>query len=467
MRGNRSPLFASLTLTLALTAARPAQAASLTQVNNWQGGVALPTDVTMFVYVPTNVATNPPLLALVHYCGGNASAVFGQASGIVKAADQNGFIIVVPSNGGQSGTGRCWDISSKATQTRDGGGDSHAIIQMVRYALTNYQANANRVYSTGDSSGAMMTQLLLALYPDVFKAGASFAGVPAGCSNAFDSQGLCGLGAQTAQQWGDRVRAMYPGYSGHRPRVQLFHGSADATINFGNFNEGIKEWTNVLGLSATPTSTTNGLTLGSHQATRQAWKDSCGYVVLDAFTSIGGDHGPSDALFVPQYVLPFLGLDQPGAVDPEIAQCGSDGGGGPSGGDGGVDANGSGGGSSSGGSSGSGGGSSGSVGSSGSGGNSSGGAGGGSTGGASGSGGALDSGGAPSGGSDGSAGQAEGGLASTGDAGGNFAENGPGSRGCGCALVGDNSKKSVSLSAIALGFVAATSMRRRRTTRKS
>ena len=131
----------------------------------------------------------------------------------------------------------------------------------------------------------------------------------------------------TAQEWGDIVRAMYPGYSGHRPRVQLFHGDADATINFRNHTEAIKEWTNVLGLSTNPTST-DTVTLGSHQATRQRWQNSCGYVVLDAFTSISGDHGPSDALFNATYVVPFLGLDKTGPTDPEIAQCGAGGTGG-------------------------------------------------------------------------------------------------------------------------------------------
>ena len=104
---------------------------------------------------------------------------------------------------------------------------------------------------------------------------------------------------------GTLARGMYPGYTGHRPRVQLFHGDADGTIKFPNFGEAIKQWTNVLGLATSPTTTTTGLTLGTHQATRQQWKDSCGYVVLDAFESIGGDHGPSDALFDATYVRPL------------------------------------------------------------------------------------------------------------------------------------------------------------------
>jgi hypothetical protein len=119
------------------------------------------------------------------------------------------------------------------------------------------------------------------------------------------------------------------GYSGHRPRIQLFHGDADTTINYKNLGEAVKEWSNLLGLAATPSSTDMGVPLGNHQATRQRWQNSCGYVVLDAFTSLGGDHGPSDALFKAQYVIPFLGLDKTGTVDPEIEQC-SDGGAGGS-----------------------------------------------------------------------------------------------------------------------------------------
>jgi len=306
-----------------------AHAASLQQVSNW-GVAGLPSDVTMFIYVPDKVVTNPPILTLIHYCGGTASAVFGQAQGggIVNAADQHGFIMVVPSSG------RCWDVESNKAWTRNGGGDSHAIKQMVTYALGKYGANPDRVYSTGDSSGAMMTELLLALYPEMFKAGSAFAGMPAGCRGANESttgsgySGACAGGSvtHTGAQWGNIVSMMDPGYTGHRPRVQLFHGSADTTISPMNLNQAVVEWTDVLGLSTNPTTTTMGVSLGTHQATRQQWKNACGYVTLDTFLSIGGDHGPSDALFQAQYVVPFLGLDQVGAVDPEIAQCGSGGG---------------------------------------------------------------------------------------------------------------------------------------------
>jgi acetylxylan esterase len=121
----------AVTATLTLAWAPAARGASLQQVSGWAIS-GFPSDVSMYIYVPDNVAANPPILTLIHYCGGTASAVFGQAQGggIVNAADQHGFIMVVPSSG------RCWDVVSNKTRTRDGLGDSHAIRQMVRLRST-------------------------------------------------------------------------------------------------------------------------------------------------------------------------------------------------------------------------------------------------------------------------------------------------------------------------------------------
>jgi poly(hydroxyalkanoate) depolymerase family esterase len=430
-----------------------ARAASLQPVANW-GASGVPSYISMFIYVPDRPAASPPILVVGHFCGGSASAVFGQAQGggLVAAADKYGFIMIFPQTTNPATSAKCWDVGSRQSLTHDGGGDTQAIAQMVKYTVTTYKANANRVYATGDSSGAMLTQALLAVYPDIFKAGASFAGVPAGCwsagwSAASNWGGICAGGndVMTAQQWGDQARAMFPGYTGHRPRVQLFHGDADAIINYKNFGEAIKEWTNVLGLATSPTSTTTGLTLGTHQATRQQWKNSCGYVVLDAFTSLGGDHGPSDTLFNATYVVPFLGLDQTGAVDPEIAACG----GGPDGGAGGI--TGSGGASGTGGATG-GTGNGGAVGTGGSG-----------TGGASGAAGHSGAGGATGSGQGGGVVEGVGGNPGTG---GSPTEtgSGSGSAGCACAFGRSGSEKqscATMAGALGLGLLAAARRRRR------
>lgn len=335
-------LSASLLSVSALTLTNDAKAASLEQVNGWDNS-GLPGDVAMYAYVPDEVLENPPLLVLIHYCGGTAPAVFGQAQGggVVAAADEHGFIIIAPSSG------RCWDIVSDTTRTREGGGDSHAIRTMVDYALETYGANADRVYVTGNSSGGMMTELLLGLYPDVFKGGSAMAGMPAGCRGENESgdgggySGACAGGNVdlTPDEWGAIVDSLSPGFTGLRPRVQLFHGDDDDLIRIKNHTEAIEQWSDVLGLPLAPTEETAGITLGTHQGIRQTWEAECGHAVLEAFTSLGGDHGPSDALFMAEYLIPFLGLDQTGPIDPYVQACGTpdDGGTGGQSGTGGVD----------------------------------------------------------------------------------------------------------------------------------
>lgn len=132
---------------------------------------------------------------------------------------------------------------------------------MVKYTLSKYNGNSNRVFVTGTSSGAMMTNVLLGSYPDVFAAGSAFAGVAFGCfaGNGYDvwnSNCANGLVIKTGAEWAAIVKAAYPGYNGFRPKMQVFHGTADTTLYPQNLQEEIKEWTAVLGLPSTPISTT-------------------------------------------------------------------------------------------------------------------------------------------------------------------------------------------------------------------
>jgi poly(3-hydroxybutyrate) depolymerase len=106
----------------------------------------------------------------------------------------------------------------------------------------------------------MLTNVLLGDYPDVFTAGAAFMGVPFSCFYTGTFRGWnvdCSTGqtTKTAREWGAAVRGAYPGYRGPRPRMQLWHGTSDEALNYHNLNEEIKQWTNVLGVSATPSFT--------------------------------------------------------------------------------------------------------------------------------------------------------------------------------------------------------------------
>jgi poly(hydroxyalkanoate) depolymerase family esterase len=243
------------TLVAVLVAPRPASAATLTEVT---GFGANPTNLRMHIYVPDRLATRPGVLVASHYCTGSAEAFYnGAGREFATQADQFGFIVIYPT---ATRSGSCFDVSSPQALRHDGGSDPAGIVSMVRWALQRYNGDSGRVFAAGASSGAMMTNVLLGAYPDVFAGGAAFAGVPHACFGTTDgsmwnSQCANGQRVMTAQQWGDLVRNSFPGYTGRRPRMQIWHGTNDDTLRYPNFQEQVKQWTNVHGLSQTPTTT--------------------------------------------------------------------------------------------------------------------------------------------------------------------------------------------------------------------
>jgi poly(hydroxyalkanoate) depolymerase family esterase len=315
-------------LSVALLVAAPAGAASLQQLaqSEWQGGVSgLPAYVNMYLYVPDRLATKPPVVVAPHHCQGNGPGTFNEMSSLVSRADQSGFILIFPEATGQN----CWDAGSDRSLTHDGKGDTHAVVQMVRHVLATYDGNAARVYSVGGSSGGIMTEALLGVYPDMFMAGVSYMGVPAGCwaegyndvvgkpeNGTGQWSGPCASGnvIKTGAEWGDLVRSFFTSHVGHRPRLQHWHGTADTTIRFANLAEDIKQWTHVLGLSETP----SGTDTPSNGTTRQHWVNACGYTVYEAFSLSGVGHAvPFDG----NAVATYFGLDDAEGADPEAAAC--------------------------------------------------------------------------------------------------------------------------------------------------
>jgi poly(hydroxyalkanoate) depolymerase family esterase len=261
MRRSRAALTAAiLALFLAVgwvALSQPAAAASLVEVTNFGTN---PGGMRMHVYAPDTRPGNPAIVVAMHGCGGSGPG-FYSGSEFASLADRYGFVVIYPTATQQAGFGNCFDVWSDASKRRDGGSDPVSIMSMVTYVQRQYGGDPQRVFATGSSSGGMMTNALLALYPDVFKAGAAFMGVPFACfAGAADfppSSSRCTGGSmnRTPQEWGDAVRQAYPGYTGARPRVQLWHGTNDTLVPYSLLQEAIEQWTNVFGLGQTPTST--------------------------------------------------------------------------------------------------------------------------------------------------------------------------------------------------------------------
>ncbi|KAM7206174.1 Alpha/Beta hydrolase protein [Rhypophila sp. PSN 637] len=211
-----------------------------------------------YIYIPDKVVPNPPLVVVIHSCQSTAQSYFRNSKiQWAKGSDTRGYITLWPSS---PHSGTCWDVSSRQTLKHDGGGDSQAISNMILYAVDAYKVDRSKVFVTGGSSGAMMSNVLAATYPNLISAVSLYSGVPAGCFvsssggvAAWNNSCSGGQSRASAEQWGNVVKNMYPGYTGPRPRMQIWHGSTDGTISPQNYQEQIKQWTNVFGLSSTPT----------------------------------------------------------------------------------------------------------------------------------------------------------------------------------------------------------------------
>lgn len=255
-RATLMTLLSTLILSGALLAP-PATAASLVEVTGFGNN---PGRMRMHVYVPDTRPAKPAIVVAMHGCGGSGPGFYA-GSEFASLAGRYGFIVIYPSAQQEAGFGKCFDTWSDAAKRRGGGSDPVSIVSMVTYVQQRYGGDPNRVFATGSSSGGMMTNEMLALYPDVFKAGAAFMGVPFNCfANAADfppGRSKCTGGSmnRTPQQWGDAVRQAYPGYTGPRPRMQLWHGTADTLVPYSLLQEEIEQWTDVSGLSQAPTST--------------------------------------------------------------------------------------------------------------------------------------------------------------------------------------------------------------------
>jgi acetylxylan esterase len=201
----------SLLLSLAAMPTALCAAGNIVQVTENFG--PNPNGVLFYIYVPAKLQASPPIVVNPHWCSGSAQAAF-TGTQLATYADTYGYIMIFPE---APRSGKCWDVSSAETLKHDAGGDSLGIASMVRWTLDKYKANANRVFSMGTSSGAMMTNVLLGAYPDIFAAGSAWAGVPFGCfgdvggTAQWSSQCATGQVQHTGAEWKAIVEAAYPG----------------------------------------------------------------------------------------------------------------------------------------------------------------------------------------------------------------------------------------------------------------
>jgi poly(hydroxyalkanoate) depolymerase family esterase len=282
-----------LTASAAVVAALPANSAtaadppasSLVQVSSFGTN---PGALSMYTYTPAGLATGRPVVVALHGCTQTASDYYTH-SGWPALADRWQFEVVFPQQSSANNSSQCFNWFLTAKDTR-GNGEAASIKSMVDKAVADHGSDTSRVFLTGLSAGGAMTADLLAAYPDVFAAGGIDSGLPAQCATTQAQATNCQQNNQnlTPAQWADRANAQAPaGYSGPRPRVAIWQGTADYVVYPVNGTELRDQWTAVHGLSQTPTSTQTlpgGTTLTNYV-------DSKGTTKVQFYSISGMGHG--------------------------------------------------------------------------------------------------------------------------------------------------------------------------------
>ena len=246
---------------------------------------ANPGNLRMLTYVPQNVPRSPALVVVLHGCTQNAAG-YDRGAGWSALADRYGFVLLFPEQQDANNVKRCFNWFQLGDIQRDQG-EAHSIRQMIEHLIRKQSVDRDRVFITGLSAGGAMTAAMLAAYPEVFAAGAIIAGLPyraaASVPEAFESmfQGH----ARSAKEWGDFVREASP-HRGPWPRVSVWHGSADATVNPMNAGEIVKQWTNVHGL---PAKASRKEVVDGRP--RRVWTNAVGEDVIEEYILDGLAHG--------------------------------------------------------------------------------------------------------------------------------------------------------------------------------
>lgn len=246
-----------------------------------------PGALAMYRYVPDGLAAQRPVVVVLHGCTQDAASYFDGA-GWQRFADERGFSVVAPQQSQTNNASKCFNWF-QSSDTARGGGEALSVKQMVDRTVQDLDADPSRVYVTGLSAGGAMTSSLLAAYPDVFSGGAVIGGIPHGCATSLIDAYTCmspGVD-KTPAQWGALVRSAYPGHTGARPTVSVWHGTADSTVANANAAESVDQWTDVLGADQQPDAT-HALPGGTTQSDHL---DGAGHVAVRSYEVRDMGHG--------------------------------------------------------------------------------------------------------------------------------------------------------------------------------
>jgi len=244
-----------------------------------------PGALRMFSFVPEHLSPAPALVVVLHGCGQTAAG-YDLGTGWSTLAQRYGFALLLPEQQASNNANTCFNWFNPEDVARDSG-EAGSIRQMIARMVSDHNIDSRRIYVTGLSAGGAMTTVMLATYPDVFAGGAVIAGLPYGiASNVREAlSGMMQSPSRPAAELGDLVRNAST-HKGPWPKLSVWHGSADRTVNPANADEIVKQW---LDLHALPHEPMSSGEVDGHP--RDVWWNDDGETVVESYTITDMAHG--------------------------------------------------------------------------------------------------------------------------------------------------------------------------------
>jgi poly(hydroxyalkanoate) depolymerase family esterase len=244
-----------------------------------------PGDLRMFSYLPDELRQKPALVVVLHGCGQTAAG-YDLGAGWSTLARRYGFALLMPQQQPSNNAQGCFNWFNPEDTARERG-EACSIRQMIARMVGDHGIDENKIFVTGLSAGGAMTTVMLATYPEIFAGGAVIAGLPFGvATNVREAlSGMFQSPPRPAGELGDLVRNASH-HKGPWPKLSVWHGSADRTVNPANADEIVKQWLDVHHLPAAPMSETivDGYP-------RQIWWNADGETIVESYTITDMAHG--------------------------------------------------------------------------------------------------------------------------------------------------------------------------------
>ena len=244
-----------------------------------------PGALRMFSFVPDHRAAVPALVVVLHGCGQTAAG-YDLGAGWSTLAKHYGFALLMPQQQSSNNGNGCFNWFNPEDTARDSG-EACSIRQMIAQMALDVGIDARRVFVTGLSAGGAMTSVMLATYPEIFAGGAIIAGLPFGVATNMREalSGMYQSPSRPAGELGDLVRNA-SNHKGPWPKLSVWHGSADRTVNPANADEIVKQWLDVHELPSAPMSEAD-----VDGYPRQVWWNADGETIVESYTITNMAHG--------------------------------------------------------------------------------------------------------------------------------------------------------------------------------